>query len=204
MHAIIRLGNGKYYISAVFGYYNNITATDDYERYLEGIYSQYYIVLNKEKTSLIKQYVFTKKKNGSLEPNILIVDANHDDWNINEEGFGGINFLSKDDVLKMIEEENISTELLSKCLYIDSSFKYDEYKDIKSDNDIENLMAVSGYFHDACIEKLEESKNNSLYVLFDGTWGCSIEIWFEGDVSYNTDSKNPEIYDPYGYIPDFV
>lgn len=36
-----------------------------------------------------------------------------------------------------------------------------------------------------------------LYVLFDGTWGCKIELWFEGNVSYSTESRNPEEYDPY-------
>ena len=50
MHAIIRQGNGKYYISAVFGYYRDITATDDYERYLEEIHKPYWIVWNPEKT----------------------------------------------------------------------------------------------------------------------------------------------------------
>ena len=35
MHAIIRQGEGKYYVSAVFGYYKDITATDDYEKYLQ-------------------------------------------------------------------------------------------------------------------------------------------------------------------------
>lgn len=199
MHAIIRLGNGKYYTSAVFGYYDNITATDDYERYLESIYSKYYIVLNKEKTTLMKQYVFDRK-NRHLSPNILIIDDNHDDnWHLNEAGFGGVDFLPKNDVLKMIENKNISDEVLSKCLYIDSVFQYDKYIDIKNENDIENLMAVSGCFHDARIAKLEESENDSLYVLFDGVWGCSIEIWFEGDVSYNTNSRNPEVCDPYWY-----
>ena len=34
MHALIRQGNGKYYVSAVFGYYMDITTTNDYEKYL--------------------------------------------------------------------------------------------------------------------------------------------------------------------------
>ena len=39
MHAIIRQGNGKYYISSVFGYYNDVKSEDDYQRYLERINS---------------------------------------------------------------------------------------------------------------------------------------------------------------------
>ena len=56
MHAIIRQGNGKYYISAVFGYYNDVKSEDDYQRYLERIYTPYYIIFNEEKTKLIKWF----------------------------------------------------------------------------------------------------------------------------------------------------
>ena len=49
MHAIIRQGDGKYYVSAVFGYFRDITATDDYERYIQSIRNPYWIVLDEEK-----------------------------------------------------------------------------------------------------------------------------------------------------------
>lgn len=41
MHALIRQGDGKYNVSAVSGYYRDITATDDYQRYLEEIRKPY-------------------------------------------------------------------------------------------------------------------------------------------------------------------
>ena len=28
-------------------------------------------------------------------------------------------------------------------------------------------------------------------------WGCDIEVWFSGEVSYDTSSRNPEEFDPY-------
>ena len=34
MHAIIRQDDDKYYVSAVFGYYRDVTATEDYKRYI--------------------------------------------------------------------------------------------------------------------------------------------------------------------------
>lgn len=43
-------------------------------------------------------------------------------------------------------------------------------------------MNVTGWFHDAFIKELEED-NNVLRVLFDGSWGCKIEMFFEGKVS---------------------
>ena len=33
----------------------------------------------------------------------------------------------------------------------------------------------------------------------DGTWGCEIEVWFSGDLEYDTSSRDPEECDPYWY-----
>ena len=54
MHAIIRQGDGKFYISAVYGYYEDNTAIDDYDRYLEQIYKPYWIIWDPEKKRLIR------------------------------------------------------------------------------------------------------------------------------------------------------
>ena len=35
MHALICQGEGKYYVSAVFGYYTDINAAAEYERHLQ-------------------------------------------------------------------------------------------------------------------------------------------------------------------------
>ena len=196
MHAIIRLGNGEYYTSAIFGHYDNVTATDDYERYLQQIHSRYYIVLNKEKTSLVKVYEF-EPDTKYLILNVLIVDTNCDDWEIDENGLGGVSFLPKNKVLKMLEDNQLPNDMLNRCLSIDVAFNYNAYPYIETKADIDNLMAVSGGFHDARIAKLERFEDNSLYVLFDGVWGCSIEVWFEEDVSYCIDSRDPEEWDPY-------
>ena len=59
-------------------------------------------------------------------------------------------------------------------------------------------MFVSGGMHDAFIETVNQDEN-SLYVLFDGCWGLKIEMWFSGDVSYSTSSRNPEEFDPYWF-----
>ena len=49
MYAIIREGNGKFYTSMVFGYYKS-SADSDYK-------NRFWIILNKEKTALVKQHV---------------------------------------------------------------------------------------------------------------------------------------------------
>ena len=54
MHAILRQGNGEYYVSAVFGYYRDIAATNSYQRYLERIHKPYFIKeLLKENESVL-------------------------------------------------------------------------------------------------------------------------------------------------------
>lgn len=198
MYAMIRLGNGEFYTSPVFGHYDNVTATDDYERYLQQIHSRYYIVLNKEKTSLIKVHVFAPDTK-YLILNVLIIDANYDDWQIDDNGFGGVNFLPKEKVLKMLEDHHIPNDILEKCLSMDAAFHYNPYPYIETQTDVDNLMTVSGRFHDARIAKLEKRGDDMLYILFDSVWGCSIEIWFEEDISYCIDSRDSEEQEPYWF-----
>ncbi len=69
-------------------------------------------------------------------------------------------------------------------------------KEIKTEADIENLSWASGGFHDAYIAK-EALNDGTLYLYFDGTWGCKIEVWFWGDLEYDISSKKSEMYDSY-------
>ena len=74
MHALVRKGDGKYYVSAVFGYYNNIKSNNDYERYLESIHSPYYIIWDEKKEHLIKWFAMTPNTK-YLIPQLLIIDT---------------------------------------------------------------------------------------------------------------------------------
>lgn len=193
MHAIVRCGQGQHYISTVFGYYCKITATDDYERYLERIHNQYFLVLNKEKKRLIKQYIYDENSK-YLDPSVLIVESDNSDWSVDDNGQGCVGFLSE-----VSQEciEDLQSDLLERCIQMDAEYHYDEYPEIFCQKDIDDLMNVSGWFHDACIEKLAQQDDGSVYALFDGVWGCKIEIWFSDEVAYNVDSRNPDEYDPY-------
>lgn len=196
MHAIVRCGNGRHYISTVFGYFCNITAADDYQRYLEGIYNQYCLVLDKDKKKLIKQYIYDKK-NKYLDPSVLLLESGRDDWEADEEGYGCVRFLL--DVNQETIEDILPEELLKKCIASDAEYTYNEFPEIRTQEDIDNLMCVSGCFHDAFIEECHQKEDGSLYVLFDGTWGCKIEIWFSGDVSYSIARREADKHDPYWY-----
>lgn len=174
MHAIVRKGNGKFYTSAVFGYYS-----DERSEYN---YGAYYIVLDENKEHLVKQQVFNPSKKPKLDLMVLIIDADLTGWSEDQYGFGGVEFLSKDEALMIIRKGTCPEDILAKCRNLDSKYNYKEYNDILDDFDIERVMNVTGWFHDAFIKELEED-NNVLRVLFDGSWGCKIEMFFEGKVS---------------------
>ena len=78
MHVIVRQGNGKYYVSTVFGYYNDIKSDDDYQRYLESIHTPYYVVWDEEKKRLIKWFAM-QPNTRYLIPQILVVDSDRSD-----------------------------------------------------------------------------------------------------------------------------
>ena len=195
MYAIVRNGKGHFYTSAVFGYFCEVTATDDYERYLERIHNQFYFVLDEKKERLVKKYVFPKEIK-CLDPQILILDTDQTEWTLTSDGQGCISILNGIDLLS--DDFILSEEQLSRCKIIDLQYTYHEIQEISSDNDIKNFDRVSGNLHDAYIKKCEKN-NDEIYVLFDGVWGCQIELWFSGNVDFCIESRNPEINDPYWF-----
>lgn len=189
-------GNGEYYISAVFGYYRDITATEDYERYLQSIHKPYWIVWNEEKNRLIRWQTFIPDSK-YLIPQILIIDAEQENWNTDEDGVGCVDFLSRELLDSFLDEELQPEELLDKCRAMDEGYIYQETPEIKTQKEIEDLMCASGSFHDAWIEKEVLNEDGTLYLMFDGTWGCKIEVWFWGDLEYDTSSRQSGEYSPY-------
>ena len=193
MYAIIRNGQGDYYTSLVFGYYRKITAVDDYQRYLEKIHNQWYVVLDKTKKRLIKQIVYPSKEK-YLSPRILITDADVQTWQLDQDGCGSMDFLPTEKLLELIENNRVPDALTQKCIALDAKIEYQPIRTLQTKRDIENLEWVSGGFHDAVIEKIEW-KGKILCVLFGGIWGCKIQLWLEGNVSFSLKSR--EDGDPY-------
>lgn len=196
----MRNKDGSHYTSVVFGYFCKITSTDDYKRYLEGIHNRFYVVLNEAKDALIKKYIFPSD-NKYLDPQVLIVEADQDNWLFEDDTHSCVDFLHGVDFYA--EEMAIDPVLLGQCITMDAMCRYNEYVEIKTEKDIENLMWVSGGFHDAYIETHEQVAD-SVHVLFDGVWGCKIEIWFEGEAEYSVESRDPEEDDPTWYGSSFL
>lgn len=153
MHAIIRQGTGKYYISSVFGYYNDVKSEDDYQRYLERIHTPYYIIFNEEKTKLIKWFNM-QPDTKYLINQVLIIDSDKSGWIINEQdGTGGVEFLPRELADKIILDGIVPDDIMQQCKKIEEPFTYEEYREIKTQKDIEDFDWVTGNFHDACIDE---------------------------------------------------
>ena len=198
MHAIIRLGEGKYYVSAVFGYFKDITATDSYEKYLQEIHNPYWVVWDADKKCLIKWLAMVPDTKYII-PQIIIVDADQHNWRIDENGVGCVDFLDKELLASILGKNEQPKEILEKCRAMDADYVYQDIREIKTEADIVNLSRASGGFHDAFIAKEELMEDDTLYLLFDGTWGCKIEVWFWGDLKYDTSSRHSDEYDHFWF-----
>lgn len=198
MHALIRQGNGKYYVSAVFGYYKGINSANRHHRHHERGYSPYYVTWDEEKTKLVRTFAM-QQNTEYLIPQLIIIESDMKNWIVQEDGTGGVDFLPREIADRLIETGELPADIREKCMAVDIGYKYESYSEIRTEKDIEDLYWASGGFHDAYIKKEEMQKDGKLYLLFDGTWGCKIEVWFWGDLEYDTSSRNPELYDPYWF-----
>lgn len=184
MHALVREGNEKYYISPVSGY-------------IGGKYQHYY-VWNKDRSRIFKLPAY-KTSGGYLTRKIIIVDSDQSDWKKDENGVGSVDFLTLDLLEDMACMNDQSEDILDKCRNMDEGYEYEERPEIRTERNAEDLMWAAGCFHDAFIKNEKIQEDGKLYVLFDGVWGCKIEMWFWGDLEYDTSSRNPDEYDPYWF-----
>lgn len=125
-----------------------------------------------------------------MDPLVLIVDEGNEDWIVDEKGHGCVDFLTGVDFEAAGDEPVLTAQLLEWCIQMDSAYIYQEYQDVRAEKDLRNLFCVAGGFHDAYIETCRQD-GTQIYVLFDGIWGCKIEIWFEGEAAYSVEAGNP-------------
>ena len=168
MHAIVCQENGKYYVSAVFGYFKDITATDEYEKYLQSIHNPYWIVWDEEKKRLIRWLEMVPNIRYII-PQVLIVDSECENWNMNDDGEGCVDFLSRALLDSFLDNEQQPEDILKKCRQMDDGYTYEEIQEIKDQKDIDDLNRASGGFHDARIAEKELQQDGTLYLRFDGT-----------------------------------
>lgn len=184
MHVLVCQGNGKYYVSAAYGYFRDVTATESLEKNRQMFRNPFFVVWNEEKTRLIRLKKYNPNVN-HIVPQALVIDNDRQNWLADEEGAGCVDFLSRELLDSFLDDEKQPKELLSKCRALDADYVYNETPEIQSQTDIDHLMQAAGRFHDAFLEEKELQADGTLYLLYDGVWGCKIELWFWGDLEYS-------------------
>lgn len=177
MKAIIIHKDGTFHASKVFAVLN-----DKIDDEWEACYYFKYLVLDENNSKLYFQdeYAHGTKY---IETLLLIFDYDTIDMTLDSNGLGKVNFISDDELNDIASLGKYSNKLLKEC--IKYATKYEgEYINISNENDIENLKCVSGNFHDGYIKDINKNEKGELVVLFDGLWGCSIEMIFSKDVEY--------------------
>ncbi len=99
-----------------------------------------------------------------------------------------------------LDKEQQPDEILEKCRLIDAGYIYEEIQEIKGQKDIDNLDWASGGFHDARIAKEELQQDGTLYLRFDGTWGCEVEVWLWGIWIMTLQAETPNILTRIGMV----
>lgn len=194
MYAIIRDGKGGNYTSTVFGYYCPVLPSRSSRRRLFArIHNQFFVVLSEDKKRLVRKAVFPQKRR--FDPLVLIVDPDCEDWIMDQEGYGCVGFLAGIDFAAN-GVEAVTPALLERCIRMDSAYVYHAYRDVRTEADLQGLFCASGGFHDARIKKCRQD-DGRIYVLFDGTWGCKIELWFEGEAACSEGVRDPRKQDPW-------
>lgn len=177
MHAIIRQGNGKYYVSAVFGYYTDAQELGN----SQDRYGSYWIVWNDKKERLIRVY---STKN--LPDPVVIVDCEQSNWNTDEHDEGCVNFLDRILLDSFLDAEHQPEYILEACREMDMGYEYAEIREILTQKDIDDLRYTTNGFCDAYVIKEKLLDNDTLYLLFDGLDGYQVEVWFSGNLEYDT------------------
>ena len=68
---------------------------------------------------------------------------------------------------------------------MDKQYNYQKIVEVKGATGIENLLEITGYFHDAHIINVERKDPDHLKVFFEPTWGYKLTLFFYGQTSYD-------------------
>ena len=184
MHALVLLGNGEYYASAIFAHRCRIKGR------LFPRDKSYWIVWDQKKERLIRLPKYRK----GLDHSAIIVNADESGWiKTDELGSGHVDFLT-DETLDALPDLDVQPEeILARCRELDESFVYQEIREIQTEKDANDFSWSTMGLHDGRIVKEELLADGTLHVQFEGVWDCeAVDLWFSGDVEYDTASKFPD------------
>lgn len=188
MYAYVRTPDERFYRSMVFGYGR-----------FEDTSKNYWIVLNEKKTKLVK--ISTENSDYYyLNLLVIIVDCDRSGWTPElTNGIDCVSYFPFDRISKMIDDDTVPDELLERCIAEDRAYQFCEYPEIRTQRDIDNLYWASGWFHDGYIAEEKMQDDGTLYLRFEGTWGCQVELWLWGDLRYDTSFRHLDADNAYWF-----
>lgn len=176
MHAIIRLGQGNYYTSAVFGRYRDENG-------------DYFIVYDQSKTKLIKIHrINPNLLDRSLASRIIIFDDSDIGWKFEmgtNRRYGGLAFLPKNEALSLVRAgkmPGLPSTISTECQLADNAAVLPKWFSVSSDREVERLKIISDGFKDAFVSECQKhTKTGDIRVLFEGLAGYKLELIFSGN-----------------------
>ena len=188
MYAIVLSEDGKCYGSTVFGFFCDVPLCGKSAGDWKFRHHLYYLVLDPDKKRLVRQYLLDKKS-GKADPTLIITDVEDSDWVYDDEGFlGCAKMLSQFDGKS--PETDIPQEVLEQCIAADAAYNYEEYPEVRTQRDVENLLSATMHFHDGGIDRSALGGDGTLYVSFADTWCCTVELWFSQIASFHIGTEN--------------
>lgn len=173
MNVIVRLGDKKFYYSPVFGKFKESNSNEEWDIY--------YLVLNESRDKLIKVNLYEDGE--STKRKIIELDQDYENLVLDDDGYGCVEYLNENDIDKILNGEDIEPFKLKICKNFYDEMEIPLYTKVKTDDDINNLLKLSNNFHDAYVNNIN-GNDKKMVVTFDGVWGCSIEMVFEGEILY--------------------
>lgn len=182
MYAIVLTEDGRCYGSMVFGFFCDIPTCGKPISDWKFRHHLYYLVLDSDKKRLVRQYRLDKRS-GKADPTLIITDIDDSDWVYDGEDLGCAKILSPFDGKS--PETDIPREVLEQCIAADAAYHYEEYPEVRTQRDIENLLSAAMHFHDGGVDRSALEEDGTLYVSFADTWCCTVELWFSQIASFH-------------------
>ncbi len=125
---------------------------------------------------------------------VFIIDTARDGWTSPTKDTEGYDWLVNDPTLiKSIKRGNtVSEEYLSRAIELNKTIVVNEWTEVKTEDDVENLMTAALDFHDSYIKRIEYN-TDKMTVIFENCWNSTVTLEFEGDIAlrYIDNEYNP-------------
>lgn len=187
MKAILRVGYARHYLSPIFGVYRDpASARDPFDAYV--------VCLDERREALTVHPLNNAAAAPSIYPALLFTDASAEGF-VTEGAYLGAPFVPFSLAQKIAAGEAAPADVVARCRAMDDGEAVDTLRTVRTDDELERLMSIVGYFHDRRIECVCcDREQDTVSIEFSDVWGCTLELFFEGDTACVCAGEPPETY----------